>query len=499
MRKVVVTTAVVLALLALAAPAGAEPGSNNGRGVKPTANPVADQYIVTLNTPPGASAAAAASLTAKHGGQVERVYSSALNGYAAHMNANQAAAVANDPNVSSVEQDGYVSIDATQSPAPSWGLDRIDQRDRPLDNAYTPPNAGTNVTAYIIDTGIYVSHSDFGGRASVGTDTVGDQAVGAPGYGIDCNGHGTHVAGTVGGTTYGVAKSVSLVAVRVLSCAGSGSWAGVISGIDWVTAHHAANAVANMSLGGGFSSSVNTAVANSVASGVTYAIAAGNSNADACNYSPASTPTAITVGATQSDDLRASYSNYGTCVDLFAPGTGITSDWNNGGTNTISGTSMATPHVTGSAALYLSAHPGSSPAQVTTGLLTAATVGDVTSPGTGSPNLLDYVGTGSGGGGGGTLPPATAPGAPALNGSSAKKMVKLTWTVPSNGGSAITSYRVYKSTTGPTGSFSLRTTTTGTSFNDNGLRTASSYSYYVVAVNSVGEGAPSNTVTVRAG
>jgi subtilisin family serine protease len=495
MRKFVVTTAVVLGLLALAAPAGADPGSSNARGVRPTANPISDEYIVTLNTPPGASAAAAAALTAKHGGQVERVYSAALNGYAAHMNANQAAALAQDPNVALVEQDGYVSVDVTQSPTPSWGLDRIDQRGLPLDNSYSSPNAAANVTAYIIDTGIYVAHSDFGGRASIGTDTVGDGQ-----NGNDCNGHGTHVAGNVGGTTYGVAKSVKLVAVRVLNCSGSGSWAGVVAGIDWVTSHHAADSVANMSLGGGFNSSVNTAVANSVASGVTYAIAAGNSNADACSYSPASAPTAITVGATTSTDARASYSNFGTCVDLFAPGSSITSDWNNGGTNTISGTSMATPHVTGSAALYLGDHPGSSPGTVTSGLLAAATPNVVTSAGTGSPNLLDYVGaSGGGGGGGGITPPATEPSAPSLTGAPGKKMAKLSWTVPSNGGSAITGYRVYKSSTGAIGSFTLRTTTSSTSFNDTGLKTGTLYYYQVTALNSVGESARSATVSVRAG
>ena len=501
MRRFVVTTAVVLGLLALAAPAGAEPGSNNGRGVKATANPVPDEYIVTLNTPPGASAAAAAALTAKHGGRVERTYSSALNGYAAHMNASQAAALSQDPNVASVEQDGYVSVDATQSPTPSWGLDRIDQRDLPLDSSYTSPNAGTGVTAYIIDTGIRVTHTDFGGRASVGYDSVGDRLSSDPLYGIDCHGHGTHVAGTVGGTKYGVAKSVSLVAVRVLGCSGSGSWSGVIAGIDWVTAHHAPNSVANMSLGGGFSSSVNTAVANSVASGVTYAIAAGNSNTDACSNSPASAATAITVGATDSTDARASYSNYGTCLDIFAPGSSITSDYysSDTGTATMSGTSMASPHVAGSAALYLSDHLGSSPSQVTNGLLTAATAGDVSSPGTGSPNLLDYVGTSGGGGGTTPPPPATAPSAPALTGSPAKKMAKLSWTVPSNGGSAITGYRVYKSTSSSTGPWSLRTTTTGTSFNDNGLRTGTTYWYQVTAVNSVGESGRSNTAQVRAG
>ncbi len=237
--------------------------------------------------------------------------------------------------------------------------------------------------------GIRTSETDFGGRASVGVDEIGDGQNGQ-----DCAGHGTHVAGTVGGSTYGVAKNVQLVAVRVLDCSGSGTYSQVIAGIDWVSANRQLPAVANMSLGGTKSTALNNAVANSVSKGVVYAVAAGNSNANACNTSPASAPTALTVGATDANDARASFSNYGTCLDIFAPGVNILSDWytGDGDSATLSGTSMATPHVTGTAALYLEANPTATPAQVASALTTNATANKVTSAGTGSPNRLLYEG-----------------------------------------------------------------------------------------------------------
>jgi subtilisin family serine protease len=265
-------------------------------------------------------------------------------------------------------------------------LDRIDQRSLPLNGQYNYTYTGSGVTAYIIDTGILFSHNDFGGRASKGYDAFG-------GNGVDCNGHGTHVAGTVGGATYGVAKRVTLKAVRVLNCSGSGSTSGVIAGVNWVSNNHTASSVANMSLGGSVSTSLDSAVSNSIAHGVVYAIAAGNSNANACNYSPARVSSAITVGATTSSDARASYSNYGSCLDIFAPGSSIKSDWytSNTATNTISGTSMATPHVTGVAALYLQQHPGSSPTTVRNAMRTYGTLNKVTGAGSGSPNVLLYT------------------------------------------------------------------------------------------------------------
>ncbi|MER6596550.1 S8 family peptidase, partial [Micromonospora purpureochromogenes] len=327
----------------------------------------------------------AATLAKRYGGSVADVYSAALTGFSAKMTAGQARRLAADPAVAYVEQDRVVTVQGTQA-NPPWGLDRIDQRSLPLNASYTYPNTASNVRAYIIDTGIRTTHTDFGGRASWGTNTVDRNNT-------DCNGHGTHVAGTVGGNRYGVAKAARLIAVKVLNCSGSGSTTGVVSGINWVTANAVKPAVANMSLGGGASSAIDNAVTNSVNSGVTYAVAAGNSSANACGYSPARAAAALTVGATTSSDARASYSNYGSCVDIFAPGSSILSAWRTSDTaaNTISGTSMASPHVAGAAALVLSANPSYTPAQVASYLITNATTGRVTNPGTGSPNRLLFV------------------------------------------------------------------------------------------------------------
>ncbi|MEU4594076.1 S8 family peptidase [Micromonospora aurantiaca (nom. illeg.)] len=327
----------------------------------------------------------AAGLAKRYGGNVGTVWSSALTGYSAKMTPAQARRLAADPAVAYVEQDRVMTTQGTQTGA-TWGLDRIDQRNLPLNSTFTYPNTASNVRAYIIDTGIRTTHSDFGGRATWGTNTVDTNNT-------DCNGHGTHVAGTVGGTKYGVAKSVRLVAVKVLNCSGSGTTAGVISGVNWVTSNAVKPAVANMSLGGGASTTLDNAVANSINSGITYALAAGNSSANACNSSPARVASAITVGATTSTDARASYSNYGSCVDIFAPGSSITSAWRTSdtATNSISGTSMASPHVAGAAALVLSANTSYTPAQVASYLTSNATTGKVTSPGSGSPNRLLFV------------------------------------------------------------------------------------------------------------
>ena len=328
----------------------------------------------------------------KHGGVLKHAYHSALKGFAAELTPAAAAALAADPDVAYVEPDQVMSISTTESNA-TWGLDRVDQRARPLSGTYTYTNTGAGVTAYIIDTGILFSHSDFGGRAVTGYD-----AVTSGGNAQDCNGHGTHVSGTVGGSKYGIAKGVRLVAVRVLSCSGSGSTSGVIAGVDWVTSHHATPAVANMSLGGGASTALDNAVANAIASGVTFGIAAGNGNRggvaqDACNSSPARVGAAITVGATDNSDRKASWSNYGTCLDIFAPGVSITSDWytSTTATNTISGTSMATPHVVGVAALYLQSNPSATPQQVRDALVANSTANVVTSAGSGSPNRLLFT------------------------------------------------------------------------------------------------------------
>ena len=323
-------------------------------------------------------------LATRHKASVRFRYANALRGFSARMSEAKARRLASDPSVDYVEQDRTVRIAVTQSPAPSWGLDRIDQRNLPLDNSYTyPPPAA--VKAYIIDTGIRITHSDFGGRASWGTNKIG-------GVNTDCSGHGTHVAGTVGGSAYGVAKAVRLVAVKVLDCTGTGPLSAVTAGVDWVTADHTSGpAVANVSIGAqGSDSALETAIRNSIADGVTYAIASGNNSADACNSTPARVSEAITVNASTRSDARASFSNFGSCTDVFAPGQDITSDGNASDTATaiMSGTSMATPHVTGAAALILSATPGATPAQVWSTMLANATAGKVTSPGTGSPNRL---------------------------------------------------------------------------------------------------------------
>ncbi|HEX6558416.1 MAG TPA: S8 family peptidase [Longimicrobiales bacterium] len=374
------------AVLAACADQGSEPltGRAGSAPLYSAQGPAVDgSYIVVLN-----DGANARSVAAVAGVDPRYVYSAALTGFAAELNAGQLNALQHNPNVAYVEQDGVVEASTTQSGA-TWGIDRIDQRALPLSTTYSYTNTGAGVTAYIIDTGIRFDHAQFGGRAVSGYDAVDG------GSADDCNGHGTHVSGTVGGSTYGVAKGVNLVAVRVLNCSGSGTTSGVVAGIDWVTQNHASPAVANMSLGGGASTALDNAVRNSIASGVTYAIAAGNGNQggreqDACKYSPARVTEAITVGATDKTDTKTSWSNYGSCVDIFAPGLSITSSWYTSATatNTISGTSMATPHVTGVAALYLQSNPSASPAAVASALSANATQHVVKNSKTTNNNLL---------------------------------------------------------------------------------------------------------------
>ncbi|MFG3422119.1 S8 family serine peptidase [Micromonospora sp. NPDC048063] len=389
-RRSLLVGVATMAMVATATPAmAAEPvGTIRAAG---GATAVADSYIVVFKDTAVARATVgdtAQRLVGRHGGTVARTYGAALRGFEVRVGAGAAARIAADPAVAYVEQNHTVSIAGTQTNPPSWGLDRIDQRALPLDSSYTYPNTASNVHAYIIDTGIRFSHSDFGGRATSGYDAVDG------GSADDCNGHGTHVAGTVGGSAYGVAKGVQLVGVRVLNCQGSGTNAGVIAGVDWVTQNAVKPAVANMSLGGGANSTLDTAVRNSINSGVSYGLAAGNdSGGNACNTSPARTAEGITVGSTTNTDARSSFSNIGTCLDIFAPGSSITSAWHTGdsATNTISGTSMATPHVVGAAALVASANPSWTPQQVRDFLVNNATNNVVGNPGTGSPNKLLYV------------------------------------------------------------------------------------------------------------
>jgi len=346
------------------------------------------RYIVVLKSDASAASADRARRTATaRGGRVSHDYGQALKGFTVTLPAQALEDVRNDPAVAYVEPDAVVSIASTQTGAP-WNLDRIDQRGLPVDGSYTYVRTGAGVTAYIIDTGIRTTHTQFGGRATSGFDAVDG------GTADDCNGHGTHVAGTVGGSTYGVAKEVGLVAVRVLDCSGGGSTSAVIAGIDFVTGAHVPGqpAVANMSLGGGPSTAMDQAVQRSIADGVSYAIAAGNDNRPACSYSPARVASALTVGSTTSTDARSSFSNYGSCLDLFAPGSSVLSPWytSNTATNTISGTSMAAPHVAGAAALVLQGAPSAAPADVASAVNGAATTDRVTNPGSGSSNRLLY-------------------------------------------------------------------------------------------------------------
>ncbi|MCX4584831.1 S8 family peptidase [Streptomyces sp. NBC_01481] len=343
---------------------------------------VAGSYIVMLD-----KKADKQDLAKEYGGKLQRNYSSAINGFSASgLSETEAKRLAADPAVAKVVQNKKFSINATQDNPPSWGLDRIDQADTAGDKKYTyPDSAGEGVTAYVIDTGVRISHKDFGGRAAHGFDAVDNDDSADDG-----NGHGTHVAGTIAGTAHGVAKKAKVVAVRVLDDNGSGTTEQVVAGIDWVTKNHQGPSVANMSLGGGVDEALDEAVRKAIASGVTFAVAAGNESSDASQGSPARVKEAITVASSTKEDAQSEFSNFGEIVDIYAPGSDITSAWNDSdeGTKTISGTSMATPHVVGAAAVYLGAHQDATPEQVAKALTDGATADKITNPSAGTPNKL---------------------------------------------------------------------------------------------------------------
>lgn len=351
---------------------------------------IKNQYIVILNKDIGPAKDFAQNIAKQHGGRVLQSYDSALKGFAIYLPDTAGTAfieaMKKNPQVLSVENDTVVNIDATTQSNPDWGLDRIDQKALPLNSTYSYSQTGSGTTAYIVDTGILSTHQEFSGRVLNGYTAISD------GNGTtDCNGHGTHVAGTVGGTTYGVAKSVRLVPVRILGCDGSGASSNVIAGLDWILKNGSKPAVVNMSLGGAASSSLDSAVENLYNNGYVMVVAAGNSNTDACTSSPARTSNAITVAATDNTDTRASYSNYGSCVDIFAPGSQINSSWigSNTATKVLNGTSMATPHVVGVVAEMLQSTPTATPQTISANLLNQATSNVVKNP-SGSPNRLLY-------------------------------------------------------------------------------------------------------------
>ncbi|HEV7652374.1 MAG TPA: S8 family peptidase [Actinophytocola sp.] len=377
MKLSVLLAAAACATVGMAAPAAA--GTAAAVPVLRAASEgVPGQYIVTLKEQAGVQSAR--SLAADLNVTPRHVYTAALNGFSASLSAAQLTALQHSPAVARIEQNAKVHTDGTQSGA-TWGIDRIDQPTLPLSGTYSWNADGTGATAYIIDTGIDASHPDFTGRAQIAFDATG-------GNGVDCNGHGTHVAGTIGGATWGVAKNVALRGVRVLDCGGSGTWEAVIAGMDWVTANHAPSAVANMSLGGGLNQSVNDAATRMADSGVFTGIAAGNSSADACSFSPASAANVTTVAASDSSDAHAFFSNFGSCVEVYAPGVDVTSSWMGGGTNTISGTSMATPHVVGIGALYKSSQGDVASATLNGWIQAASSPNVISGVPAGTPNLL---------------------------------------------------------------------------------------------------------------
>ena len=454
-------------------------------------------YIVVMRS--SDDLAGEEAVISRSGGRTEQRFSHAINALSVRVKHSDASRLRNDPNVLSVELDQPMYALDTQSPTPSWGLDRIDQRSLPLNSTFTASAKGAGVDAYIVDTGIYATHSEFTGRLSAGFTAIAD------GNGtVDCNGHGTHVAGTTAGTTYGIAKSATLIPVRVLDCTGSGSTTGVIAGLDWIITNHVAGkpAVANMSLGGGANTALDTAVQNVINDGVVMAVAAGNSSTNACNSSPSRAPNAITVGATgafnfgETTDSRSGYSNFGTCLDIFAPGTDIVSSWmgSTTATNTISGTSMATPHVAGVAAVLFGRYPTSTPAQIAAMLRTSATPNVVLAAGTGSPNYLLYLDPL---GGPIVAPPPPTPVAPSaptgITITPSTGSLSVRFTAGAAGTSPITTYKY--SLDGGTTWATRQSGTTASPIAITGLVNGTTYSVSIRAVSLVSDGTASTPVS----
>ncbi|MFM7774476.1 MAG: S8 family peptidase [Candidatus Kapaibacterium sp.] len=462
-----------------------------------TGQVISGQYIVVLKTPFGIQGTAfnvqaiVADLSKAYGIPQDDIlftYTAALKGFAAKLSATQAGMLQKDARVAYVEQDQVAHAIAVQT-NPTWGLDRIDQLSLGLSNSYTYNYTGSGVDAYIIDTGILTSHTDFGGRAVFGFNAIG-------GVNADSNGHGTHVAGTVGGTVYGVAKGVSLIAVKVLNASGSGAYSQVIAGVDYVTSNHTTNpAVANMSLGGGTSTALDAAVQNSIADGVTYCVAAGNSSANAANYSPARVTQAITVGATSSTDGWASFSNYGSVVDVLAPGVNITSAWytSNTAAAVLSGTSMASPHVAGCAALYLEQYPTATPATVHTAMVNTSSPNKISGVPTATVNaLVNSLRAGSGP----AAPAAPALSSPADGATNVARRVTLTWAA--SAGAQTYQVQVSKSSTFASIAYSATNLTT-TSATTGTLSANTTHYWRVRATNAKGTGSYSATRSYRTG